>query len=1017
AVIAGATVTINSPATGLARTVKTSQDGKYEVRYLVPGQYSVEAQASGFRTERTNSVTIQLNQQARIDFAMQLGEVQQTVEITSSSPLLQTENATLGEVISTERIVNLPLNGRSFVQLSVLTPGVRVTEPSQFTSSTNGSRIIANGARDSWMQVNIDGITMVNNRSNYVTLYPIIDALQEFKVQSGNYTAEYGGNAGANVNLQLRSGTNQFHGSAYEFLRNNTLDARSYFRPAPFAKDILRRNQFGTVVSGPIRKEKTFFLLGYEGIRSTQESAASNIVLTADQRAGNFSATGSPIVDPLNGKPFAGNIIPSNRLDPVSVALVNKYMPLPNTSGVVNYSGVTQGHLATDQGIVRVDQYFSQNDQLFVHYIRSRRDFPNYELNPNFYFNGTFPNSSLSAQYVHTFTPSLLNEVRFGFNLANVSVLSPRANTNFTIASLGINGLNVGGPSGRPLRKDEQGFPVLNISGYLGLGDDQAASNLDNSRTYQVVDNLSWIRGAHSLKFGGDIRRLYDDATTNNWPFGNMSFTGDLSGNAAADFILGYPRTTLTPEGVPVSKIRQWRYGAYVQDDWKATSNLTLNLGLRYDFYGQPHEINGVTRTLRFDLGPDPVLYPPPGTVADIYKNQYLYFSPRFGFAWRLPRNTVARGGYGIFYSAAQFDNMNILQLNPPTAGSLTVTNPAINPVATIENPVPASLYPGNPIFNVVSIPRDRKRHNAYMQNFNFQLSHQFTANDVLEVGWVGSKGTHVDTSLNNFNQPEPGPGPIQPRRPYPQYARIRLIAPDTNTVYHSLQSRFEHRFAKGLSLTAAYTWSHLIDDAGETINAGGCVCQNPRNRGAAERGNSLLDQRHRVVIGYIYEVPFTKGLTGIPGAILGGWQTGGILTFASGLPFNVTQSGDSENNDGIWERPNLVLGQSVTVPAKTPNQWFNTAAFSRAVFMYGNSPRDPLAGPGVNTWDLSASKSFKMPRLENHSLLFRAEFFNAFNAPQFANPGGTLGTGTFGRITSTSVPNRQIQFALKYIF
>ena len=1017
AVIVGAAVTIKSSDTGVTRTAQTAKDGKYEVRYLVPGQYIVEVQAPGFRSERTSSSTVQLNQQVRIDFAMKLGEVQQTVEISGTSPLLQTENATLGEVVSTERIVNLPLNGRSFVQLSVLTPGVRVTEPSQFTSSTNGSRIIANGARDSWMQVNIDGVTMVNNRSNYVTLYPIVDALQEFKVQSGNYTAEYGGNAGANVNLQVRSGTNRFHGAAYEFLRNNALDARNYFRAAPFPKDILRRNQFGTVVSGPVRKDKTFFLVGYEGIRSSQEGAASNIVLTADQRAGNFSANPTPIIDPLNGQPFAGNIIPTNRLDQVSVALVNKYMPLPNTSGVVNYSGVTQGRLTTDQGIARIDQYFSEHDQVFVHYIRSRRDFPNYELNPNFYFNGTFPNSNLSAQYVHTISPSLLNEVRFGFNFANVSVLSPRANTDFTIASLGINGLNVGGPSGRPLRKDEQGFPVLNISGYMGLGDDQAASNLDNSRTYQVVDNLSWIRGSHSFKFGGDIRKLLDDATTNNWPFGNMAFTGDLSGNSAADFILGYPRTTLTPEGVPVSKIRQWRYGAYVQDDWKVTSSLTLNLGLRYDFYGQPHEINGVTRTLRFDLGPDPVLYPEPGKVADIYKNDFLYFSPRFGLAWRLPHNIVARGGYGIFYSAAQFDNMNILQLNPPTAGSLTVTNPTTSPVATIENPVPASLYPGNPIFNVASIPQDRQRHNAYMQNFNFQLSHQFTSADVLEAGWVGSKGTHVDTSLNNFNQPEPGPGVIQARRPYPQYARIRMIAPDTNTVYHSLQSRFEHRFSRGLSLTAAYTWSHLIDDAGETINAGGCQCQNPRSRGKAERGSSVLDQRHRMVIGYLYEVPFMKSLHGAAGAVLGGWQTGGILTFSRGLPFNVLQSGDSQNNDGIWERPNLVTGQSVTAANQTLNQWFNTAAFSRALLMYGNSPRNPLVGPGISTWDLSASKNFKMPKLETQSLLFRAEFFNAFNTPQFANPGGTLGNGTFGRVTSTSVPNRQIQFALKYLF
>ena len=360
ALVAGANVTITNTATGMQRVVKTSSDGNYEVRYLLPGDYTIQVQTPGFRTELRRRVVVQINQQARFDFAMQIGEVQQTVEITAAAPLLQTENATLGEVVSTERIVNLPLNGRSFVQLSVLTPGVRVYEPSQFTASTDGSRIIANGARDSWMQVNIDGITMVNNRSNYVTLYPIIDALQEFKVQSGNYTAEYGGNAGANVNLQVKSGTNQFHGSVYEFFRNNALDARSYFRPEPFPKDILRRNQFGAVVSGPIRKDKTFFLLGYEGIRSVSESGATAIVLTAAQRMGDFSATPTPIIDPLSGSPFPNNIIPSNRINSVSASIVNQYMPLPNTSGTTNYSGVTQGRLGTDQGIVRVDHSFSQ---------------------------------------------------------------------------------------------------------------------------------------------------------------------------------------------------------------------------------------------------------------------------------------------------------------------------------------------------------------------------------------------------------------------------------------------------------------------------------------------------------------------------------------------------------------------------------------------------------------------------------------------------------------------------------
>jgi outer membrane receptor protein involved in Fe transport len=1015
AVITGGTVTLTQAAKGLSRTVRTGADGTYEFRYLLPGEYAVEVKATGFNAVRRSAVTIQLGQQAKIDFALTVGGVQQTVDVTAAPPLLQTENASLGNVVGPERIQNLPLNGRKFDDLAILTPGVQVYNPNLHSSSTDGSQIGGNGGRLIWGQVNVDGITMVNNRHNYVNLYPSIDAIQEFSVQTGNYSAQYGGNAGTNVNIQIKSGTNRFHGDVFEFLRNSAMDARDYFLPSPLPQNILRQNQFGATFGGPIIHDKTFFFLSYEGLRSIQQTPGTAVVLTPQQRIGDFSGSSTPITDPTTGLPFAGNKIPTAFLNPVSSNIVNKYMPLPNISGNVNYAGSSLGNLTVNQGIARIDHYFSERDQLFVHYIKAFRNFPETDLNPNFTFTGTYPIDNLSAQWVHTFTPTLLNEFRAGFDRENVAQLSTLTNTGFTIQSLGINGLNVGGPNGRPLRSDEEGFPIIDIAGYLGMGSDLAASNLDNSQTYQIVDNLTLVKGKHTLKLGVDVRKLYDNATTNNWPFGSMSFTGDISGDPAAAFMLGYPRTTLTPEGVPITKARQWRTALYLQDDWKVTPKLTLNIGARWDRFGIPVDENGVTRTLDFSANP-PQFVPPPGQVLhNLWNISNKDISPRFGFAYNPLPSWVVRGGYGIFYFGGQFDNINILQLNPPTAGSLTITNPALNPIATIQNPVPAALYPTNPFFNAVTVPADRNHPDTYVQNWNLMVSKQFGAN-VLDVGYVGNKATHSDTSFQNWNQPDPGPGDIQARRLYPTFARIRLEYYGANISYNSLQVHFERRLTKGLSFSAAYTWSHEIDNAMETTNSGGCGCQNPRNL-AAERASGVYDQRHNLVIGYVWQIPFARNWTGAPGAIAKGWSFEGIVTLASGNPFDILESFDSQNNDGIWERPNLVPGQQLSVRNQGPANWFNTGAFTPSVLMYGNSPRNPLVGPGTHAFDLTLMKQFHMPYNENHSLEFRAEAFNAFNTPQYSNPDANLGDTAFGQVTSTKLDNREMQLALKYIF
>ena len=1041
AVVPGAKITIQQPATGFVRTVLTGNEGLYEFRYLRPGEYTVEAGHPGFRTERRTGMVIEVNQQARIDFNLQVGDVVETVEVNSAAPLLETESAVVGDVVSGERIVNLPMNNRNFLQLSILTPGVRIKE------EANGerTRVVANGNRDIWMQVNINGITAVNNRAPFVNFYPSVDAIQEFKVQSSNYSAEYGGQSGANINVQLRSGTNEFHGAAFEFLRNDTMDARGYFAPAPRPKPVLRRNQFGGVIAGPLVKNKFFFMAGYEGVREKRQSAGTAIVMPLEMRKGDFSGVSTRIVDPLNQQPFPNNIIPQNRLDPVSVNLINTYMPAPNQVGSQNYAGVVQDDLDIDQFMGRADYSLSGKDQLSFHYLYSGRYFPTVSINPNFYqTDRNFPNSSFGVQHVHTFSPSLLNEFRFGYHMGHIRRIGPRTGTGFKIEDLGIHGMLVGGPNGRPLRDDEQGFPTINIEGYLGMGEIAASSNIDNSRTYQWVDNLSVIRGRHTLKFGGDIRYHLDEATTNNWPFGQLTFNRDISGLGAAAYMLGYPRETLTPEGVPLSDVSNWRYGLYVQDDWKATSKLTLNLGLRWDYFTLPNEGNQVTRFLSFGMsGPLRLVPDDPTTFLQPYLPEYNYFGPRFGLAYRITDKTVFRAGYGIFRTAAQFDNMNILQLNPPAGGSLTVRNElvdasgnAIPPVATIRYPVPPELYPANPIFNVVTVPADRKRRNAYVQNYNATIAHQITANDLLELSWVASKSANVDTSLRNFNQPEPGPGPVQDRRPYQGFATIRMMVSDGNGLYHSMQSRYEHRFSKGLNVTAAYTWGHMIDDITETINRGGCGCQSARRRGAFERGDSVEDVRHRMVVGGVWEIPWGKQLTGVAGAFLGGWQGGWLVTMESGQPFSVSQSGDTQNKGGNEASRPHTLGVNANLPSgqRDPARWFDTVAFVRSTYQgapassgvflpgsdgYGTAGRNTLIGPGANVWDLSVSKNFKLPWKEGHTILFRTEFFNAFNTPQFNNPGNALGTGAFGVVSGTRGlnPNRQMQFALKYNF
>jgi hypothetical protein len=1031
AVVAGSMVTISSQAIGFSKSVQTGADGQYELRYLLPETYVVEVRMNGFRPERTAGIVLRIGQLARVDFKLQVGAVTDEIEVSAQGVLLETQSGTMAATVSEERIVDLPLNGRNYVSLGNLVPGV----------VASGTSFAANGARSFYEQIAYDGTSVILQRSNNGAPPPIIDAIQEFKIQTGDYSAEYGGNAGANVQVQLRSGTNRFHGSAWDFLRNSDMDARGVFRPAPQPKNILKQNQFGGVFSGPIRKNKTFFMAAYEGTRTIAESPSSSLVLTPAQLAGNFSGF-KPVIDPTTGVAFPGNIIPESRLNPVSLAIYHTYFPTPNVNSTVsNLSGVTSTRTTNDQTLARIDQTLGVKDQIFGHYMFNRNYAPNIGLDPLF---GTFPktrNQSIAAQWLHTFSPNQINMIEFGYDRASLLELSPRAGASFSAAqTLGINGLLIGGPGGTPLSGDNAGFPQISISGYFGIGDGTGGQGKDGSHTHQILDVFTMIKGAHTMKMGGDIRKLADDANTTNQPFGNLTFTGNITSNAAADFVLGFPYSSVTPQGIPVSGVRQWRYGFFFNDDWKISSRLTVNLGARYDLLPVPRDAVGTSRTLLWDQQPvfacsgmfpvigtcaassTPRLYPDAGQTVALWKNEYWHIAPRVGLAYRFTGNTVFRAAYGIFTVTPNFDQINTLQNNPPIGANITAINTTVNPVATIQNPFPASLIGGaTPIYNYVSIEPNRQHINPYYQNWNAQLGHEFTKNDVLEVRYVGGKGTFLDTSLLNYNSPPPGPGAIQPRRPFPTLGEIRMWASDGNSNYNAMQVQYEHRFGRGLSATVAYAWSHLIDDQGSNLNGQRAQTQDPRCSRCNMRADSANDIRNRLVAGWTWHIPFGSQLKGIAGGVLGGWDLGGILTEQNGSPMFITENGDPQNVDAnssgyVESRPNLVPGQSVRVANPTPTLWFNTAAFANTGQAFGNSPRNPLVAPGLHTLDASLAKSFRLPYREGHQILFRLEAFNATNSPQWSKPGTTLGTSTFGIVTSAGA-NRVVQAALKYSF
>jgi len=1111
ATISGAKVTATNVKTNVASNTVTTETGDYAFPLLDVGEYQVVVEQPGFKAETRRGVILQVNEKFRVDFRLQVGSQTEQVTVTAEAANLRTDEASLGGTVEQRRLVELPMNGRNVGNFAVLNPGVGFGSRHGYDgqSGTGGGvpipgqaiAIIANGQREVSQHATLDGVVATEARVNTVPFSPSPEAMEEVRVITGSYSAEYGFNAGAQLVMIMKSGTNDFHGSVYDYLRNDKFDAEGYFQnyftPAGQArvnKTALRQNQFGGVIGGPViipklydGKNKTFFMFNYEGRRRREPGAISTALVPSDaMRSGDFSAllnrrsaTGAalapiqifdPLSNPASPTPFPGNMIPANRISPTATALLN-YIPraqndLADPLSGINYRNPGTNSIDDNQYFVKVDHSFSANDKVFARYATNIPRWFSVTSSPEFSYLVVGRNNNLATQWLHLFSPTILNEARFGISESRDDSFNPRANTDFTLESIGIQGFNVLADGNRPLTTREVGIPAMNISGFFSPAERDGGNGFDRNRVYQINDNLAITTGAHTLKAGFDYRRVTLFRGAANVPRGGFNFNGNVAGNSVAAFLLGVPTSTDSPEGLPLTDILQHRTALYFNDDWKPLRRLTLNLGLRWEYNSPATDVQGLWRSAEWRNGRNSLPEYVPAQIRtpyQFYTPSKTQFMPRIGLAYRLTDDWVIRSAFGIYYNVHQLNNYSVLNLNPPLSGSSNFAN-------NISN---GALIPGSAVYNFTNpfgTPSPTSLTNAnvltldnfqpYVSQWSFDIQRRLPWDVSLSVGYIGSKTTHLDNTIE-LNNPDPfipsgASDTIQSRRPYPfivdngvtrPLSRIRYLDSGGNSWYDGLQVSARKRYSHGVVLTLAYTYSKTLMEGygrneGDGINSN--TYQNKYDR-RTEKGRVGFDATHVLVSSFIYDVPAPKMLSsGIAGAVFAGWQANGIVTLRSGLPFTVTQ-GNIINTGNAPVRPDRVADGRLDNP--TVNQWFNPDAFQLVscansaipeTCHYGNSGNGIIEGPGFKNVDFSMFKNFRLT--ERAKLQFRGEFFNLFNTPQFNVPNRSLNTqggflptraangslafptqagvtGGVGAITSLIAPMRNIQFGLKLLF
>jgi hypothetical protein len=1022
AAMAGVSITAVNAATKDTYTATTNSDGNYTIQFAKIGSYDITAKMPGFEVITKNGVTLDYNQTARTDFTMAVGQLNQHIEVNAVTPPISTDDASVKEVVGQRQVADLPLNGRDALQLAATAPGVLPGQKSA-NGVPPGEDFIGAGTREIQNSVSLDGISIMNNLITTTPYHPSVDAIAEFEVQSGTYSAQYGSYLGAHLNLITKNGTNQLHGAVYEFFRNDALDARNFFLTPTSPKAPLRQNQFGFELGGPVfipklydGRNRTFFMVDYEGLRLVKQVTSLDTVLTPQMRQGDFSQYSKPIINPATGQRYGGNLIPSTQLSQQALNAL-QYMPMPNQPGITNNLAVSYpNNDHYNQTVDRIDQNIGNNIRLFYRYAWQNEQFL---TGATSVYNSTYiPVSTRNwvFGYTQTLSPTMVNDFRVGRQNLSTNALNYWSANNLKDAGtkLGIPGFT-GDTS-----FNDPGIPVLSISGFMTLGN--ASTNwIQQDTTWQGTDSFTWTRGTHTIIGGAELRKLITSRAAVNNPDGLFNFanTPAITGFAAADFVLGYAQSDQSPGPEIRNKVAEWRDGFFIVDNWQASKKLTLNLGLRYELPTVPYTVNGYATI----LNPQQTALIPPNPPQAGFKfinPNHKDFAPRIGLAYRITEKTVFRAGYGIYYNPNQTNTFTFLSNNPPfstvtTFNSVVSTNSLLNlsQVVSLTNPTPSSLAHKAALSNVSIITPNPNLPTEYMNQWSADLERTVWTNAALDVQYLGSHSTHLDRSYYN-NTPHPGPGSVSSRRPNQLFGDIRTIQNDEEANYNGLSVVLRQRLNHGLSMLASYTWSHDLDVT--TDSNGGGAPMNPYNW-HADYGNSNWDVRHRFVASFNYDLPFFRSASnGFVREALGGWQTNGIVTLQTGFPFNVTVSGDPANTGRSNERPNLLGTPSDNCGNGHLTGCINSAAFAPPVpYTYGDAGRNLLYGPGLDNVDFSLFKSFRLR--ERLNLQFRSEFFNFFNTPAFSNPNATYGTTSFGSITSTKHDNREIQFALKLLF